>query len=274
MTGERQGENWNNPYEPNYSIVVLTCIRTLWDSGGYMDFAEILIDAYTYTNEGFIRDRNRWVKLILAVICFGIPFNGYLLRLYRGHTPAPEVDRWGELVIDGLKLLAIGLLYVLPLVMILLLVVLVVLVAAANGNPEEPGIFLGVVENLFMFLMYLVEIFVGIFLPVAYIRFARTSVFSEAFNFRSMAKTIGRIGWINYVVAVVLVSLVVGIPVCLLIFAFIMIFLVVALMVKNLVAVIGILAVMVIVLLLVLPLAGVFHARYLTRVYDSGDTTG
>jgi Protein of unknown function (DUF4013) len=242
------------------------------DSGEPMDYAEILIDAYTYTKEGVIDNTNRWMRLILAVLCLGFPFNGYTMRIYRGKKPAPEVDTWGELFVDGLKLFLVGLVYIIPLMIIMLLIFGVMHLAMAGGNPKEPGILVEVLENLFMFLMYIVEIFVGIFLPVAYIRFTRTGIFSEAFNFSAMMETIGKIGWINYVVAVVLIGLVIGIPVCILIFAFIFIFLAaVLLFAKNLVVIIGLLAVMVIILLLVLPLVGVFHARYLTRVYESGN---
>ena len=47
--------------------------------------------------------------------------------------------------------------------------------------------------------------------------------FSEAFNFSAILETIGKIGWINYIVALILVSLVVGIPIFVLVFGFIIV---------------------------------------------------
>ena len=60
-------------------------------------------------------------------------------------------------------------------------------------------------------------------MPIASIRFARTGSFAEAFNFSGIFETIGRIGWLNYIVAIILVGLVVGIPIMVLIFGFIIV---------------------------------------------------
>ena len=80
-----------------------------------MDFGLLLDDALSYTKQGVFGDMNRWIKLILAIVCIGLPFNGYIMRIYRGAHPAPDVDQWGALFIDGLKLLIVGLIYAIPL---------------------------------------------------------------------------------------------------------------------------------------------------------------
>ena len=49
-----------------------------------MDFGEMLGDAFTYTKEGVFLNMKRWLNLILAIICLGLPFNGYIMRVYRG----------------------------------------------------------------------------------------------------------------------------------------------------------------------------------------------
>ena len=49
-----------------------------------MDFGNMLGDAFTYTKEGVLGNMNRWLKLILAILCLGLPFNGYIMRVYRG----------------------------------------------------------------------------------------------------------------------------------------------------------------------------------------------
>ena len=179
----------------------------------------MLNEAWGYTHEGVLKNTNRWLKLMLALICLGIPFNGYVLRVYRGANPAPEVDTWGTLFIDGLKMLAIGLVYLLPLMLSMLLLIMVIMVVSIVDKSGVPGIFAGSLGALCNLLVYILECIAMVILPVAYIRFARTGVFAEAFNFSAMKETIGKIGWINYIVAVVLIAVIVGIPVSIVVFA-------------------------------------------------------
>jgi len=64
-----------------------------------MDFGTMLDDAFAYTRLGVFENTNRWLKLILVILCLGIPLNGYLMRIYRGIQPAPEVDKRGNFVL-------------------------------------------------------------------------------------------------------------------------------------------------------------------------------
>ncbi len=104
-----------------------------------MDFEELLTDAWNYTLDGVFHNTARWMQLILAVLCLGLPFNGYILRVYRGITPAPEVDDWGTLFLDGLKVFVIGFVYIIPLVLIMGLIFFVLVIASPGGNIDEPG---------------------------------------------------------------------------------------------------------------------------------------
>ena len=99
-----------------------------------MDFADMLGDAFNYTREGVLGNMNRWLKLILAIICLGLPFSGYMMRIYRGKAPAPDVDEWGTLFVDGLKLLIVGFIYVLPIFVILAVVFGIMLLAGLTGQ--------------------------------------------------------------------------------------------------------------------------------------------
>jgi hypothetical protein len=73
-----------------------------------MDYSHVLDDAFHYTKEGIFGSADRWLKLVLATICLGIPMNGYIMRVYRGADPAPDVDQWGTLFVDGLKLIVVA----------------------------------------------------------------------------------------------------------------------------------------------------------------------
>ena len=110
--------------------------------------------------------------------------------------------------------------------------------------------------------MLVFEILVAIFLPIASIRFARTGTFSEAFHFRALIDTIGKIGWFNYIIAIILIDIVIGIP--LVILAFLVIF--AGIVVGHLFIALGVLIAL---LLLIAPPLAAFQARYLTQVYDS-----
>jgi hypothetical protein len=53
-------------------------------TGELMDFGMILDDAFAYTKQGVFENSDRWLKLIIAILCLGIPMNGYVMRIYQG----------------------------------------------------------------------------------------------------------------------------------------------------------------------------------------------
>jgi hypothetical protein len=235
-----------------------------------MDYGNLLDDALHYTKEGVFSNITRWMKLIVAIICLGIPMNGYVMRIYRGATPAPEVDRWGTLFVDGLKLIIVGLLYAIPIMIIWAFIYGGLILAVVYGGMSTISM-----ENWspnlgLTLLLYVIEIIICIIMPVAAIRFARMGSFSEAFNFSAILETIKKIGWINYIIALILVTLVVAIPVCIIIFGLILIGGISIYMVGGgKIALLGFIAAGILIILIIAPLFTVFQARYMTRVYDS-----
>jgi hypothetical protein len=233
-----------------------------------MDYSHVLNDALHYTKEGIFGSADRWMKLILAIICLGIPLNGYVMRIYRGADPAPEVDRWGTLFIDGLKLIIVGIIYAIPVMIIWAFVYGSVMLTLMQGNSAA-------MENWspnagLLALFYVLEIIIGIITPVAAIRFARTGSFSEAFNFGAILETIKKIGWINYIIALVLITVVIAIPVCIIIFGMILIGGISMFMLGgNTVTLLGFIVAAILIVLTLAPLLSVFQARYMTSVYDS-----
>lgn len=235
-----------------------------------MEFGALLDDALTYTKEGIFGNMNRWGSLILAIICLGIPMNGYAMRIYRGTTTAPEVDQWGTLFIDGLKLMIVGFIYAIPMMIIWAFIYGGMLLAVVQGSADSAAM-TGWSPNLGLLLvLYAVEIIIGVIMPVASIRFARTGSFSEAFNFSEILGTIGKIGWITYLIALIILTLVIGIPIFILIIGFIIasgaaIFL----LGGGNIALLAAVALLILVVLIISPVFAVFQARYLTRVYES-----
>jgi hypothetical protein len=240
-------------------------------TGEYMNFTEILGDAFSYTKDGVVNNMSRWLKLVLAILCLGLPYNGYVMRVYRGASPAPEVDQWGTLFVDGFKLLAVGIVYAIPTLILWVLIYGTMFLGIISGSTDGNAVASFAPNLLLMVLFYLVEIAVAVILPIAYIRFARTGIFGEAFNFSGIFGTIGKIGWLNYIIAIVLVSVIIGIPVFVVVFGFILAGGASLFMLKNagIFVFFSLLAVMLLLILVIAPLLGVFQARYMTRVYDS-----
>jgi len=239
-----------------------------------MDFEGLLTDAFTYVREGIWGNTDRWLKLILALICLGLPFNGYVMRVYRGARPAPDVDQWGTLFVDGIKLLVVGIIYALPILIIWMLIFGSWLLTGFDESAEA-AIAMSGINILLMMAMYVYEIVIALLMPIASIRFARTNAISEAFNFSGIIGTIGRIGWLNYIIAILLVGLVVGIPMLVLIFGFIIAAAVIAgisvvlLKEAGLLVFFALLGLMLLLVLIIAPFFGIFQARCMTIVYDS-----
>jgi hypothetical protein len=223
-----------------------------------------------YMKEGIFGNRNRWLNLILALICLGIPLNGYIMRIYRGASPAPDVDRWGTLFIDGLKLVIVGLIYAIPIMIVWAFIYGEMVFSVVTGT-IKPGALENWNPNLGLTaLLYVIEIIIGFIMPVASIRFARTGSFSEAFNFGAILETIGKIGWITYIIALVILAIVICVPVFIIVIGFIVVGgISIFLLHAGDAAFAGLLVLFVLVMVILSPLFSVFQARYLTKVYDS-----
>lgn len=235
-----------------------------------MDYGAMMDDAFGYAKAGVFNRTGRWLKLILATILIGIPLNGWILRIYRGETPAPEVNRWGSLVVDGFKLLVIGLIYSLPVIILSIIPYLIVPGGMAGMHPQVVQQGAGEMEKTFgLFLLLMVlqlvyDIILAFFMPVAAIRFARTGSFSEAFNFGAITATIKKIGWLSYILAIILVTIVIGIPVGILA-------VVVLLAGLALGHFLYALLLLVILVIIIAPPLVTFQARYMTQVYDHAE---
>ena len=238
-----------------------------------MDYGNLVEDAFAYTKEGVVSNTRRWLKLILAIILIGIPMNGYVMRIYRGAHPAPEVDNWGTLFLDGLKLIVVGLIYAIPILILWIVAYGSLLLMALSGNFGQirSSMLGGWAPNIGLVLLIdILEICIAVIVPIASIRFARTGSFKEAFNFSAILEIIAKIGWINYIIALVFVGILVAIPIVLIAVAFIIIGgLAVVASGFNLGVLLAVIAVAVLLFLILVPLFAVFQARYMTRVYDS-----
>jgi hypothetical protein len=227
-----------------------------------MDYGTMIGASFTYVKEGIIDNVNKWLLLMIATLILTIPLMGYIMNVYRGTKPAPEVEGWSKLFVDGILLFIVGIIYAIPVIILEFLTIGAAFATTMKSNPT--ALMTGLAgAGILAVILIIVAIIIGIISPIGIIRFARTGNFGEAFNFGEIIATIKKIGWLSYILALIIVAIVVGIPV--LVLWVILIALTIALPLVGLV-IAGI------ILLIVLPIIAVFEARYLTQVYESAGT--
>jgi hypothetical protein len=215
-----------------------------------MDYGNMVGDSFEYAKEAVVGKWNQWLMLIIATILLGLPLMGYALKVLRGEKPAPEVNDWGTLFIDGIKYLIVSLIYAIPALIVLFLAVGVSVLGAMSGDPTATMAAIGgmMIGLLIFFVILLIT---AIFEIIGMVRFARTGSIGEAFNFSAILATIGKIGWVPYIIALVVLG-VVGV-----IFAIIV----------GIIQMIPILG-FIIYLCLIAPWT-LFITRYICQLYDS-----
>ena len=172
-----------------------------------MDYGSMVGESFEYAKEAVVGKWNQWIMLIIATIILGIPLAGYSLKVLRGDRPAPEVSDWGTLFIDGIKLIIIMLIYMIPAMIVLFVVVGASALASMSSNPSAAmaavgGILFG------LLLFFVVALITAIFAIIGEVRFARTGKMGEAFNFSEILGTIGKIGWGPYIIALIVLFVV------------------------------------------------------------------
>jgi hypothetical protein len=256
-----------------------------------MDIEPLLADSFAYAREALVGKWTRWAIFILLALPFsliqflfdpakighGENFNwaavpwaqvaflillgillsfflsGYTVRIYRGTKPAPDFDRWGELFVDGIKLAVVWFLWILPLFVILAVIAafaLVFYVVSPGAAPE--WVFL-VIVLLLLLVEFVLFVFVMLFGILGAVRFARTGSIREGIRASAILTTIRNIGWVSYLVALIVIAVV-----CV-IYAIIT-------AVLSVIPYIGWVLVMIIA-----PFFSIVMGRFFTLVYDHGE---
>ena len=107
-----------------------------------------------------------------------------------------------------------------------------------------------------------------VILPIAIVRFARTGNFGDAFNFSAIFGHIGKIGWISYIIALIIGGVVVAIPIIILEVILFMIVGALTAILSYIGMLIGFL-IFAVVALIAAPVVVVSYARYITQIFDS-----
>ena len=215
-----------------------------------MDYGNMVGEAFAYAKDGIWEKWNKWLMLIIATILLGIPLMGYAMKVLRGTKPAPEVDDWAPLFIDGIKYIIVKIIYAIPLIIVGFLVLGAAFMTAMSGNVAAmTGAIAGMLVGLL--LIFILAIVIALFEMIGMVRFARTGSIGEAFNFNAILATIGKIGWVPYIIALV-------------------VFLIVAVVIGIIITIIMMVPILgwIIYLCLIAPMT-IFFARYICLLYDS-----
>ena len=218
-----------------------------------MDFGNMIGESFEYAKDAVFGNYKKWLMLVVATILLGIPLFGYLMKVLRGENPSPEVEDWGTLFVDGIKYLAIALIYAIPLIIVGILIVRAVVAGMTAGTLADMMTAFGLIV-VGLVIMVIIAIFIGVFEIIGVVRLARTGSIREAFNFNEILVTIKKLGWGQYLIAV-------GI---LIITGFIME------IIFNVLMIIPVLG-GIICLFLIAPFA-LFIARYICLLYDNAGT--
>ena len=191
-----------------------------------MDFGLMLNESYSYAKEGVWAKWSRWFLLLISMIIFPLIL-GYMVRIFRGEKPAPELKEWGSMFIDGLKLFVVELVYAAPVILLIIIAFLPLVSSlvtsgafhqdfASMSDAQINQWFLSHPEFIsaagimlvLILVAVLLAIIISIFSFIGSVRFAKTGSMSEAFNFSAIVAHIGRIGWLNYILALLVIGVI------------------------------------------------------------------
>lgn len=174
---------------------------------------------------------------------------GYTVRLLKGGSTPPGFDNLTALALDGIKIVLIAFLWLLPSIALMFLQ-LMLLTKTLSGS----FLVLLILLPFLMLLEFVIIVVALLFGIIGMIRFVRMASVREAFSLSAIRGTISRIGWLYYIFALVFL-VIIG-----LIFT----------LVSWIISLIPIAGSFIVICLS--PLLMVFRCRVITNVYEHADT--
>lgn len=151
---------------------------------------------------------------ILGVIGFIVSLlvNGYGLRIIKtslaNFAELPEFNAWVDMFIDGIKVLIVSIVYMIPALILGIFIALffgstLLDIMLMNMNPIPPAIDIGALLNAGI-LIFIAILYTILILPVASIATANMAYYDSklisAFKFSEIFNKIGNIGWLNFII--------------------------------------------------------------------------
>lgn len=171
--------------------------------------------AFTFISE----DENWAKKLGIGALISSIPFLNFAALGYQVHIsrnvvkgeerPLPEWNNWGDLFLDGLRIISAMFIYMLPMLLLYSLAFGIVFLSidpaaineySGSGTPPVPAGFLAFM-GIFLLCGMPYTLITWLLWPMLSIQVARTSKWTACFDFRSMWQLI-RQDWVNYLLVI------------------------------------------------------------------------
>lgn len=141
-----------------------------------------------------------WTIIIICIIAAFVVYlfvQGYIYRIYKGGSEVPEFDNLKTMPVDGLKLIAVSILYdILPAIVIFLGAYIVAFDISGNG------FYLILIGGI---LLFIVDIFIK---PFAIANMAKVGEFKGALDLNAIIDRIVSLGILPYLATVIFVFLI------------------------------------------------------------------
>ena len=150
--------------------------------------------------------------VVLSLVAFLILY-GYFYEIYRWPRGPPPIEDPIGLILHGVRLLLVSLIYLVPVLLALFVFGgLGVMGILGSAQTQDTAALLSSLTTLGLGILIalLVWVVAGLVSSLALVRCARRDDLREAFNFAAIVEQIGRIGWVNYIVALLLLWIVLG----------------------------------------------------------------
>jgi len=178
-----------------------------------MNISDIISDSIKYPS-------SNWGKvLILGVICIAsilvVPIflvYGYVFRIIKatlaGMDELPEFDEIGDMFIDGLKILVVGIVYAIPVWIIATIIGLITGTGMGTTSTSlDPTMMWAVLGSSIVFII--VALIVGLVEIMAIVNMAYyIGELGAAFRFSEILDRIAQIGWGKYIVTYIVIAVI------------------------------------------------------------------
>lgn len=187
-----------------------------------MDIGEIVSDSIKYPTSD-------WKKVLILGLLFLISFlivpiflvMGYGFRALKasiaGAEDLPEFDEWGDMFVDGLKVIVVQFVYFLIPGLIFLIgswaAIAAMFAGASTGTVTDPTAFIGIISGTAI-IGGIIAIIFGLIATIALANMAyNDSELGAAFRFSEIMEIISQIGWVDYIiwyVVIIIISMIIG----------------------------------------------------------------
>jgi hypothetical protein len=167
----------------------------------------ILVAGSLYTNFLSLGNNPEFIIILGCVgFIFAILAYGYELKILKsslaGFGELPEFNAWFDMFIDGIKMLIVAIVYLIPLILILifglLFLGLAIVTMGAKTLPSS-NLVISLVFLILFILIYLIVILPILLMSLAHMAYNNGEI-SAAFNFSEIFHKISNIGWGNFII--------------------------------------------------------------------------